>query len=189
MYTKRNERIIDLGTGCGIIPLMIYDSAKNNNIYAVEIQEKLADIAKRSVILNNLEKEINILHDDMQNLLNRFPAEFFDVITSNPPYIPAGKGKVSSKEEQLFARHEININIDNMTAICSRLLKKRGRLFLIHRADSLIQVIMVLRKYLFEPKVLKFIYTKKNQNAKRVLIEARKEGGTELKVAPPLILD
>ena len=96
VYTKRNERIIDLGTGCGIIPLMIYDSAKNNNIYAVEIQEKLADISKRSVILNNLEKEINNLQDDMQNLLNRFPSVFFDVITSNPSYIPAGKGKVSS---------------------------------------------------------------------------------------------
>jgi len=167
---------------------MIYNASKNNIIYAVEIQEKLANIAKKSVILNNLEGKIIVLHDDIRNLMNNFSHEYFDVVTVNPPYIPAGKGKVSAKEEQLLARHEININIENMFAICGQLLKKRGRIYLIHRADSLVQVIMVLKKYLLEPKILKFIYTSKNQKAKRVLIEARKEGGSELKVLPPLVI-
>lgn len=168
---------------------MIYNSSKNNIIYAVEIQEKLANIAKKSIILNELEEKIIVLHDDIQNLTNKFSHEYFDVITVNPPYIPAGKGKVSSKEEQLLARHEININIEEMFSLCSRLLKKKGRLYLIHRADNLVPVIMALKKYLLEPKILKFVYTAKNQKAKRVLIEARKEGGTELRVLAPLFLN
>ncbi|MFW5804082.1 MAG: tRNA1(Val) (adenine(37)-N6)-methyltransferase [bacterium] len=187
--TKNREKIIDLGTGSGIIPLMIYNSNKNNKIYAVEIQQKLADIAQRNIVLNHLENQVHVIHDDMKNLKNQFCNESFDVIITNPPYIPAGKGKLSATDEQLLARHEINMNLETMMSICSYLLKKRGRLYLVHRADSLIPVIMILKKYLLEPKTLKFVYTKKNNNAKRFLIEASKDGGTELKVLAPLFLN
>jgi len=186
---KNKEKIIDLGTGCGIIPLLIYDSAKNHTIYAVEIQDKLADIAERNVVLNHLENKIHILHDDMRNLKDQFRGESFDVVTANPPYIPAGKGKLSAKDEQMLARHEINITLDNMILISSHLLKKRGRIYLIHRADILIPVIMTLKKYQLEPKVLQFVYTIRNHHARRFLIEARKGGGTELKIMTPLFLN
>ncbi len=186
---KNKEKIMDLGTGCGIIPLMIYDSKKNNTIYAVEIQEKLAGIAERNVSLNNLENKISILHDDIRKLKVRFHSESFDVITANPPYIPAGKGKLSASDDQLLARHEINMTLDDMALISRYLLKKRGRFYLVHRADCLIPVIMALKKYNLEPKVLQFVYTMKNHQSKRFLIEARKNGGTELKVMAPLFLD
>ncbi len=187
--TKNKEKVIDLGTGCGIIPLLVYDANKRNTIYAVEIQEHLVGIAQRNIALNHLENQIYILHDDIRNLRDQFRSESFDVITANPPYIPAGKGKQSATDAQLMARHEINMTLDSMILICSYLLKKRGRLYLIHRADSLIPLIITLKKYQLEPKVLQFVFTKRNQHAKRFLVEARKEGGTELKVLAPLFLN
>lgn len=189
VHTKKREKIIDLGTGCGIIPLLIYNQDIDNFIYAIEIQEKLADIAKRNVILNHLEKSIYVINEDIKKLKKQFPAESFDVITANPPYIAAGKGKISVNPEQLLARHEINMTLDKMAAIGSYLLKKRGRFYLIHRADSLISVIMTLKKYKLEPKTLQFVYTRKNNNARRFLLEARKNGGIELKVPAALFLD
>lgn len=189
VHTKSREKIIDLGTGCGVIPLLIYNPNVDNFIYAIEIQEKLADIAKRNVVLNHLENNICVINDDIRNLKQQFPGEFFDVITVNPPYIPAGKGRMSATDEQLLARHEINMTLENMAAIGSYLLKKRGRFYLIHRADSLIPVIMALKRYRLEPKTLKFVYTRKNNNARRFILEARKNGGTELTVPAPMFLD
>ena len=185
---KNWEKIIDLGTGCGIIPLLIYHPQKNNIIYGVEIQEKLVSLARKNVSLNNLDKQVFILQEDISNLKEKFSGEYFDVITANPPYIPAGRGKSSSNSEQLIARHEININLESMLRIANYLLKKRGRLYLIHRADIFIPIIMTLKKYYFEPKILQFVYTKKDYQAKRFLLEARKEGGTELRVLTPLFL-
>lgn len=185
---KNREKIIDLGTGCGIIPLLLYHPQKNNIIYGVEIQENLVSLARRNLSLNNLNKEIFIVQEDINKLKEKFPSEYFDVITTNPPYIPAGRGEISSNESKLIAQHEININFDCLLKISNYLLKKGGRLYLIHRADVFIPVINTFKKYLFEPKVLQFIYTKKDSPAKRFLLEARKEGGTELKVLPPMCL-
>lgn len=185
---KNKERVIDLGTGCGIIPLLIYQPQKNNVIYGVELQERLASLAKRNVSLNKLEKDIFILQGDIKNLKEYFSGEYFDIVTVNPPYIPFGRGKSSSDSEQLIARHELNIDLDGLMKISSYLLKKRGRLYLIHRADTLISIITTLKKYCLEPKILQFIYTKKGMQAKRFLLEARKEGGAELKVLPPHFL-
>lgn len=186
--TKNRERIIDLGTGCGIIPLLIYNPDKKNLIYGVEIQEKLASLAQNNIFLNDLEKQIIILQEDINNLRDRFKGEYFDVVTVNPPYIPEGRGKSSSNREQLIARHEININLDNLFKMSNYLLKKGGRLYLIHRADIFMPIIMTLKKFNFEPKILQFIYTKKDREAKRFLLEARKEGGIELRILPPLFL-
>ncbi len=186
---RYGERVIDLGTGCAIIPLMIYNPTKKNTIFAVEIQEKLANIARRNVSLNNLEESISVISDDMRNLFKQFQSESFDVATANPPYIPLGKGKQNIRDSQLLARHEINIDLESLISICNFLLKKRGRLYLIHRADRFIPVVMLLKKYQFEPKLLQFIHTRKNEKAKRFLIESRKEGGTELEVLSPRLLN
>ncbi len=187
--TKKREKVIDLGTGCGIIPLLIYHPEKKNLIYGVEIQDNLVSLAQRNVCLNNLAQEIFIIQENINNLREKFSGEYFDVITVNPPYIPEGRGKTSSNNEQLIARHEININLDNMLKIGNYLLKKGGRLYFIHRADIFIPVITALKKYSFEPKVLQFIHTKKDREASRFLCEARKEGGTELKVLTPIFLE
>lgn len=186
---KKGEKIIDLGTGCGVIPLLIYHPEKKNLIYGVEIQENLVSLARRNVCLNSLDKEILIIKADINNLREEFSGEYFDVITVNPPYIPEGRGKSSSNNEQLIARHEKNINLDNILKMSKYLLKKGGRFYFIHRADIFVPVITALKKYSFEPKVLQFIYTKKDKEARRFLCEARKEGGTELKVLTPIFLE
>ncbi len=186
---KNREKIIDLGTGCGIIPLMIYHPTQRNRIYGVEIQDKLVRIAQKNVMINHLENQISILHDDAKNLRRQFHNEFFDVITTNPPYIAFGKGKISMKDDERLARHEILLTLENIMSICSFLLKKGGRLYLIHRADSFIPVVMSLKKYHLEPKLLQFVFTRKNHHATRFLLEARKEGGTELRVLTPLFLN
>jgi tRNA1(Val) A37 N6-methylase TrmN6 len=155
----------------------------------VEIQEKLVSLAKRNVSLNNLEKQIHILKDNINSLKEKFPGESFDVAIANPPFLPSGRGKSSSQKEQLIARHEINMNTEDLMIISNYLLKKGGRFYLVHRADIFVPVIMTLKKYYLEPKVLQFVYTKKDSPAKRFLMEARKEGGTELKVLTPLFLN
>ncbi len=186
--TKKWEKIIDLGTGCGIIPLLIYRPNKKNTIYGVEIQDNLASIARRNILLNCLEEEIFILHDDINNLREKFSGETFDIITTNPPYNPGGRGKIISNHEQLIARHEIHIDLESILKISNYLLKKGGRIYFIHRADIFVPILTALKKNNFEPKILQFIYTKKDKEAKRFLLEARKEGGTELKVLPPIFL-
>ena len=186
---KKREKVIDLGTGCGVIPLLIYHPEKKNLIYGVEIQGNLVSLARRNVCLNDLAQEIIIIQEDINNLREKFSGEYFDVITVNPPYIPGGRGKSSSNSEQLIARHETNINLDNILKISNYLLKKGGRFYFIHRADIFISVITALKKYSFEPKVLQFIHTKKDREASRFLCEARKEGGIELKVLTPIFLE
>ncbi len=185
---KKREKVIDFGTGCGIIPLMIYDKEKNNEIYAIEIQEKLAKLALKNVEINNLQQEIHIINNDIKNLKNVFPGEKFNVITANPPFMSLGRGKQNSTEDQLLARHEINIDLDSIFQISNYLLKRRGRLYIIHRADYLVPLIVKLKNNNLEPKLINIVYTKQGQSAKRVLIEARKDGGTELKILPPLYL-
>ncbi|MBN2395689.1 MAG: methyltransferase [Candidatus Atribacteria bacterium] len=185
---KYKEKMMDLGTGCGIIPMMVYDPDKECTIYGVEIQDCLADIARKNVSLNHLEDKMIMIREDMRNLPKGFKAESFDVVTANPPYITKGRGKQSERGEQLLARHEINVTMEDLVSIGYYLLKKRGRFYLIHRADCLVPVMMVLKKYLLEPKLLQFVYTRKDGLAKRFLLEARKEGGTELKVLQPIFL-
>ena len=132
---------------------------------------------------------MTVIQEDMRAIHHRFGSESFDVITANPPYIPLGSGKRNLNSEQFMARHEINISMTELLSTCHYLLKKKGRLYLIHRADRLVPVIVKLKSFHLEPKTLQFIYTRKTNNAKRILIEARKEAGTELKVLPPQILD
>lgn len=168
---------------------MIYDQRKNNQIYGIEIQKELGVLAKQNAAMNQIEDQVHFIHGDIRELKKTFKSETFDVVTSNPPFISRGRGKTCLQTHQSLARHETGITIDEIVAIGSYLLKRGGRIYLIHRADSLIPVIMVLKKYNLEPKMLQFIYTKSNHHAKRFLIEARKDGGTELKIMQPKYLN
>ncbi|MBA7671391.1 tRNA1(Val) (adenine(37)-N6)-methyltransferase [subsurface metagenome] len=183
---KNYEKIIDLGTGSGIIPLLLFGKRKGLSIYGIEIQKDLADMARRSVELNKLQNCITIIQEDFRNLKNIFKNQQFDVVVSNPPYISLGQGKINPSNRRAIARHEIKCDLDDIISISSYLLKNKGRIYLIYRSAKLIKLVISLKKYGIEPKVIKFIHPQPGENANLVLLEGIKGGKEELKTKYPI---
>jgi tRNA1Val (adenine37-N6)-methyltransferase len=183
---KNYEKIIDLGTGSGIIPLLLFGKRKGLSIYGVEIQKDLADMARRSVGLNNLQDHITIIQEDFRNLKNIFKNQEFEIVVSNPPYISLGQGKINPSSSRAIARHEIKGDLEDIVSISSYLLKNKGRIYLIYRSAKLIKLILTLKKYSIEPKVIKFIHPRQGENANLVLLEGIKRGKEELKIENPI---
>ncbi|MGB6607286.1 MAG: tRNA1(Val) (adenine(37)-N6)-methyltransferase [Atribacterota bacterium] len=185
---KNYENIIDLGTGSGIIPLLLFGKKKGLSIYGVEIQKDLADMARRSVELNKLQKGITIIQEDFRNLKNNFKNQQFDVVVSNPPYISMGQGKINPSINKAIARHEIKGDLEDMISVSNYLLKNKGRIYLIYRSAKLIKLVITLKRYGIEPKVIKLIHPRPGENANLVLLEGIKSGKEELKIEDPIFL-
>jgi tRNA1(Val) A37 N6-methylase TrmN6 len=183
---KNYEKIIDLGTGSGIIPLLLFGKRKGLSIYGVEIQKELADMAGRSVELNKLQNGITIIQEDFRNLKNIFKNQQFDVVVSNPPYVSLGQGKINPSSSRAIARHEIKGDLEDIISVSNYLLKNKGRIYLIYRSAKLIKLLIALKKYGIEPKVIKFIHPRLGENANLVLIEGIKGGKEELKTEYPV---
>lgn len=186
---KNFEKIIDLGTGSGIIPLLLFGKRKGLSIYGVEIQKDLADMARRSVELNKLQNGITIIQEDFRKLKNIFKNQQFDVVVSNPPYLSLGKGKINPSSSRAIARHEIKGNLEDIIAVSNYLLKDKGRIYLIYKSAKLIRLLITLKKYGIEPKVIKFIHPWPGKNANLVLLEGIKSGKEELKIEDPIFLN
>jgi len=185
---KKNEKIIDLGSGSGIIPILLSKRKEGLSVYGIEIQKKLASMSKRSVRLNQLEETVKILHADIKNVRKLFESNQFDVVISNPPYISLGKGIIESVNSRSIARHEIKCNIEDIVMQGGYLLKHRGRMYLIFKCSRLIDLIIIFRKYGIEPKEIRFVHFEKKRNAELFLIEGVKGGNKELKIGKPLFI-
>jgi len=185
---KNYENIIDLGTGSGIIPLLLFGKKKGLSIYGVEIQKDLADMARRSVELNKLQNGITIIQEDFRNLKNNFKNQQFDVVVSNPPYISMGQGKINPSINKAIARHEIKGDLEDIISVSNYLLKNKGRIYLIYRSAKLIKLVITLKRYGIEPKVIKLIHPRPGENANLVLLEGIKSGKEELKIEDPIFL-
>jgi len=186
---KNYEKIIDLGTGSGIIPLLLYGKRKGLSIYGIEIQKDLADMARRSVVLNKLQNSITIIQEDFRNVSSIFKNQQFNVVVSNPPYISLGRGKINPSNSRAIARHEIKCDLDDIISKSNYLLKNRGRIYLIYKSAKLMKLLIALRKYSIEPKVIKFIHPRPGENANLVLLEGIKGGKEELKTEDPIFLN
>lgn len=186
---KNYEQIIDLGTGSGIIPLLLFGKRKGLSIYGVEIQEYLADMAKRSVKLNQLQDHITIVREDFRNIKKIFKNNQFDVVVSNPPYISIGQGKINPLNSKAIARHEIKCDLEDLISASNYLLKNKGRIYLIYRSTKLIKLMTALKKYGIEPKVIKSIHPQPGENANLVLLEGIKRGKEELIIEDPIFLN
>lgn len=182
------DRVIDLGTGCGIIPLILATTTKAKEVLGVEIQAELADLAQRNVILNGLSGGVTILKEDLKTLPSLYPPGSFDLIITNPPFRKLNTGRVNPREQKSIARHEITISLDAMLKVASALLKTQGRLFLIYPAFRLIDLLCGMRKTGLEPKTIRFVHSRITAPAKMVLVEGLKEGGVELNVKEPLVI-
>jgi tRNA1Val (adenine37-N6)-methyltransferase len=185
---RKNEKAIDLGTGCGILPLLLSQATKAHSFVGVEIQKGLADCAKKNVVLNHLSDRISIVHGDFRELKSTFPPGSFDVVSSNPPYRKYRTGRVNPLVEKAVARHEIKGTLEDLISIASYLLPPKGRCYLIFPAMRTVDLLVASRGKGLEPKRLQFVYPRINKGAKFVLAEAIKASGVGLRIAEPLIL-
>lgn len=185
---KRRDRIIDLGTGTGAIPLLLAAKSSLQQIIGVELQPELVDMAQRSVRYNNLEEVIRIKRADIKELKNEFGAESFDVVVSNPPYLPLGQGKVSPNQNVAVARHEIEVELADVVKISSYLVKYGGEVSYVYRPDRLDELLELMNKYRLQPKKLRLVYPKQNEDCSLVLVTGVKGGNPGLKIEPPLIV-
>jgi tRNA1Val (adenine37-N6)-methyltransferase len=185
---RKNEKVIDLGTGCGILPLLLSQNTKAHSFVGVEIQKELAELANKNVRLNHLEDRVWILQKDFRELKEAFPPGSFDVVLSNPPYRKYRTGRVNPAMDKAIARHEIKGTLEDLISIASYLLPPKGRCYLIFPALRTVDLLVVLRSQKLEPKRLQFVHPHVGEEAKFILSESIKDSGVELKVIDPLIL-
>jgi len=183
---RRNWRVMDLGTGTGIIPILLAGKTEAEEIVGVEIQEEVAEMASRSVRLNHLENRVKIIKEDLNKILNHREACSFDAVTSNPPYMNEGGGLLNPKSMKAISRHEVKCTLEDIIRISSRLLKDRGHFYMVHRPHRLADIICLCRQYKLEPKKLRFVHPNQNKKPNILLIQCVKYGRAELKFMDPL---
>ena len=161
---------------------------KPKRIVGVEIQTQLADMAKRSVILNDLEDRIEIVEGDAREVLAEFDHCKVDLVVCNPPYRPVDSGPASRSDSNAIARHEHSFSLSDLAIVASRVLKSSGRLAVVHRPERLPDLVVELRRNRIEPKRMQLVHTSLDKPAKMVLLEAVRDGGKQLSVLPPLVI-
>lgn len=181
-------KIMDLGTGTGIIPILLYAMDSNRIIHGIEIQEYFVDMAYRSLLLNKLNDKIIIHQGDIKNLPDNISKNSFDVVVANPPYVQGGNGLLSDNPIKAIARHEVMCSLADIIDASKRLLKDNGKLIMIHKAYRLVDIIHLMRINSIEPKSISFIHSKINQSPTLVLIEGLKNGNPQLNYDPPIII-
>ena len=186
--TKRLNMGAELGTGSGIISILLAGRVRDIKITAVEIQKSLAERAKKNVAINGLNDRIDILNMDIKMLRKVFPPNGFDIVFSNPPFRKTKSGRLSADSERATARHEMKINLSELISTASYLLKNTGRLYIIYHPFRLMELTSMLLKRHLEPKRMRFVHSRTGEEAKMVLVEAVKNSGTWLKIDPPLYI-
>ena len=185
---KPGERALDLGTGTGIIPLLLSAKTKGEHFTGLEIQTEIMKMAQRSVALNGLEKKIEIIQGDIKEASRILGAASFDVVTSNPPYMNDAHGLKNPGDVKAISRHEVLCTLEDVIREGTRALKPGGRFYMVHRPHRLAEIITVMKQYKLEPKRMKFVHPFVDKDANMVLIEAVWGGGAWLKLEPPVIV-
>lgn len=185
---KKNQRIIDFCTGNAPIPLFL-STKTTEKIVGVELQKEVYELALKSVRLNNLDKQIEIINADVNKLFSVYETDTFDLITCNPPYFKVSEASnLNDNQIKSIARHEIKISLEDIFKIAKKLLKNNGKIALVHRTERLVDIIALMRENNIEPKRIRFIYPFINSESNLVLIEGSKNGSVGLKVEHNLII-
>ncbi len=185
---KKESKIIDLGTGTGIIPILLRAKTSSRDLTGLEIQKESASMARRSVKLNDLEEDIEIVQGDIVKASEIFGKASFDVVVTNPPYKKSDNGLPNPNEAKAIARHEIKCTFEDVAREGAALLRPGGKFFLVHRPERLAEVIDTLKKNKLEPKRLKMVHSYIDSEATMFLLEASKGGNEFMKVEKPLII-
>lgn len=185
---KTGERVLDLGTGTGIIPILLEAKTEGEHFTGLEIQADMVDMAERSVRLNRLEAKIDIVRGNIKEAGQLFGGASFDVVTSNPPYMNDNHGLKNPDLPKAIARHEVLCRLEDVVREAAKTLRPGGRFYMVHRPHRLIEIITELTKFKLEPKRMKFVHPFVDKEANMVLIESVRGGGPMLKLEKPLIV-
>lgn len=185
---KKGERVLDMGTGTGIIPILLSAKTEGEHFTGLEIQEECADMASRSVQYNGLEDKVRIIQGDIKEAAGIFGAASFHVVTCNPPYMIGAHGLTNPHMPKAIARHEILCTLEDVVSQAAKVLGDRGRFYLVHRPFRLTEIMNVLTKYKLEPKRMQLVYPYIDREPNMVLIEALKGGNPRITVERPLIV-
>jgi tRNA1Val (adenine37-N6)-methyltransferase len=180
--------VADLGTGCGVLPVLLARRDEVTRITAVEIQQELAGLARRNSVLNGCAEKISVLCGDLRAIRKMAAPESFDSVVTNPPFYPAASGRINPMAQKAAARHEVHGSLDDFIAAGSYLLKRGGRYMLIYSATRLADLLVAMRKKSLEPKTFQFVHARSDEPATMVLAEAVKGAGAEAKIEPPIML-
>ena len=185
---KKDSMVLDLGTGTGIIPILLCGKTKLKKVTGIELQEEVAKMAKKSIKLNNLEDKFNVINENILNLNKIYENQTFDVIVSTPPYKKKDTGITNENEKKIISRHEISASLEDFIKISKDLLKDKGEFYMVHRPERLVDIFELMRKYKIEPKILKMVYSYKNKEPKLILIKGVKNAKPFLKVESNLYI-
>ena len=185
---KPGERVLDLGTGTGIIPILLEAKTEGQHFTGLEIQSESADMARRSVELNNLSEKIDIVEGDIKEASVIFGKNTMNVVTVNPPYMNDLHGIKNPDMPKAIARHEVLCTLEDVVREGAAVLKQNGRMYMVHRPHRLVEIITMMTKYKLEPKRMRLVHPYKDKEANMVLIEALKGGKSMIKVEEPLIV-
>ena len=185
-YIRANDNIIDLGTGTGIIPLLLETRTLAKSFTALEVQHDSFDMANRSVEINNLTSKINVVEGDIKNVSSLFPKHSFTCVTTNPPYMINNHGRKNCNDAKTIARHEILCNLEDIISAVDYLLAPFGKFFMIHRPFRLAEIINTMKNHKIEVKRLQLIQPMDGKEANIVLIEGRKNAQERVKIEPTL---
>lgn len=185
---KKGAKLLDLGTGTAILPILLSAKTDYEKAVGVEVQEELCKMARKSVILNGLENRIEILCKNIKELNENFEKNTFDVVVTNPPYKKERSGIINENIQKVISRHEIEANLEDFIKISFDLLKDKGEFYMVHHPERLTDILFYMRKYKIEPKNLKFVFSRQNKIPKLVLIKGVKNAKDFLNVEPNLYI-
>lgn len=185
---KKGEHVLDLGTGTGIIPILMEAKTGGEHFTGLEIQAESADMARRSVSYNQLDEKIKIVTGDIKDASNIFGASSFHVVTTNPPYMIGTHGENSPSQAKAIARHEVLCTLDDILRESARLLKQGGRFYMVHRPFRLAEILSKMVEYKIEPKRMRLVYPYIDKEPNMVLIEGLRGGKSRMTVEKPLIV-
>lgn len=186
--TRRGERIVDLGTGCGVIPLILSYRYPGIRIYGVEVQNDLAELAAANVAENNMDDRISIICRNMKSLT---PEDFsgpVDGVVTNPPYRKVNNGRINPNRQRAIAKHEITVTLYDVVESARRILRVHGNFVTIYPAERLTDIVAQMRSSKIEPKLIRPVYSRPGRAAERILVEGIKEGRNHVQVGSPLII-